>query len=224
MKYLFFLLIILSVIKVSAQNGGGLGSYLSRTTSMAVRAETLKEESDNPEVVDWQEGLLISIENDSLYGYIRYDGLKSPEVIEFKNETESGQQTFDIRNVSSFSFLTNSKKYVRYFTIIHSGKKQHNVLEKVVAGKITYWKKAKVYHYGSRSSNTITVPKVEYDYFFSTSGQFQKVKNFKKQLEILAQPYDVSPETIAKSEGLKLSNSIQRAMLVYHVNQEISNQ
>ena len=200
---------------------GGLGSYLSRTTSMAVRAETLKEDEENETYVGWLEGLIVTKGMDSLYGYVKYDVAGEGEVIGFKQEEAKGQETIDLRRVSSFSFLEKGKKYIRYFLVAPQNGKKPDVLEKVVEGEIVYWKKAKVYHYGSRSSSTVTIPKVEYDYFFSLEDELIKVKNFKKQLTELARPFDVDPTEIAKEKELKLSNTVQRAMLVYHVNEAI---
>lgn len=202
---------------------GGLGSYLSRTTAMAVRAETLKEESEGEAPVDWLEGLIVTQgkDSDSLYGYVKYDAINVASVVGFRESKQSAQKVLDIRKVSSFSFLEKDRKYIRYFRVVLESGKKPEVLEKVVDGEITYWKKAKVYHYGSRSSSTVTIPKIEYDYYFSTGNQLQKVKNFKKQLSELTSPYQIDPVKVSKDKGLKMSSPVERAMLVYHINEMI---
>ena len=224
MRFMLLLVVISCLIPAFSQEGG-LGSYLSRTTSMAVRAETLKEEEEDEAFVGWLEGLIITrgTDADSLYGFVKYDIAEASDVIGFKLEGANGQRTIDIRRVNSFSFLERGKKYIRYFLVVPRSGKKPDVLEKVVAGEITYWKKAKVYHYGSRSSGAVTIPKVEYDYFFSVGEDLLKVKNFKKQLTELAAPFNIDPIEIAKEKELKLSDAVQRAMLIYHVNDRVKN-
>lgn len=190
---------------------------------MAVRAESLKSENNDEAFVGWLEGLIVTRDTDSLYGFVKYDLTEEGDVIAFKQEDVRGQETIDLRRVSTFSFLEKGKKYIRYFLVVPQKGKRPNVLEKVVEGEITFWKKAKIYHYGSRSSSTVTIPKIEYDYYFSIGDTIQKVKNFKKQLAKLSAPYDLDPAAIAKEKGLKLSNPVERAMLVYHVNDAIEN-
>ncbi|MEM6829395.1 MAG: hypothetical protein AAF551_02690 [Bacteroidota bacterium] len=203
---------------------GGLGSYLSRTTSMAVRAETLKADTDAEVFAGWLEGLIVTSKpvDDSLYGFVHYDVANSPDVIGFRLAGVEGQQTIDIRRVNTFSFLEEGKKYIRYFQVVLQPGKKPDVLEKVVEGEISYWKRAKVYHYGSRSSGTVTIPKLEYEYYLLTKEGLEKIKNFKKQIHKLSAAYQVDTESIVKEKGLKLSDPVHRAMLVYHVNEAIA--
>ncbi|MEM7108757.1 MAG: hypothetical protein AAF519_11065 [Bacteroidota bacterium] len=200
---------------------GGMGSYLSRTTTMPVRAETLREDDSEPGDIQWSEGLIVTEDSDSLYGFVKYDMVNLPGIIGFKTKKAPGQQTFNLRRVYSFNFLELDKQYIRYFKVLPSAKKKPQVLEKIVAGTIEYWKKRKIYHYGSRSSGTVTIPKIEYDYYFSVQNELEKVNNFKKQLIELVSPFDLDPMAIAKEKELKLSSPVARAMLVYHVNDAI---
>ena len=191
---------------------------------MPVRAETLRENNSGPGAVQWSEGLIVTEDLDSLHGFVKHDMFNLPGLLGFKTKNAPGQQTFNLSRVHSFDYLEPGKQYVRYFKVLRESKKNPQVLEKIVAGAIGYWKKIKIYHYGSQAANTVTIPKIEYEYYFSTEGKLFKVRNFKKQLATLVKPYGLNPEDIARKKGLKASRPVDRAMLVYHINEKIRDQ